>query len=359
MATAAIRRRGGDEDEDEEAVIGAPALRHRHDRQPRDRRLRRHAAADHRLGHRRQRVDDEAGQDAEDEAEGGEAEHHAERPAVDLVRLRRRRRARPAEEGDAEEADEAGGGERRRQRQHGADGGDDDLEVPLRQVGAEQHRLEGEPLGDEAVERRQRRDRDASGKHGEGGPRHAVDEAAEPVHLPRSRRGQHRARAEEEERLEGGVVEDVEQRRGEGERGGARHAVGPEGEREAEADEDQADVLDGRIGEHPLQVVLHQGVEDAEHGGGRAEGKHQRRPPPRGRADEIEDDADEGVDRDLGHDAAHQRRDVARRGRMGERQPGVERHDAGLRAGAEDARGRGRRRPSPATARCRRMSPKA
>ena len=54
-----------------------------------------------------------------------------------------------------------------------------------------------------------------------------------------------------------------------------------------------------------------------------------------GVAEQIEDDAHEAVDRDLGHDAAHQRRDVARRGRMGERQPDMQRHEAGLRAGAE------------------------
>ena len=64
-----------------------------------------------------------------------------------------------------------------------------------------------------------------------------------------------------------------------------------------------------------------------------------------GGAEQIEDDADEAVDRDLGHHAAHQRRDVARRGRMGERQPDVQRHEAGLRAGAEQ-----RQAPAPAPA---------
>ena len=34
-------------------------------------------------------------------------------------------------------------------------------------------------------------------------------------------------------------------------------------EREAEADEDDADVLDRVIGEQPLQIVLHQRVEHA------------------------------------------------------------------------------------------------
>ena len=104
-----------------------------------------------------------------------------------------------------------------------------------------------------------------------------MDEAAEPVHAAFAGRGQHRAGAEEEQALEQRVIEDVEQRRGEGQRRGAGHAVRLEGEREAEADEDEADVLDRRIGEDALQVVLHQGVEDAEHGGDAAERQDQRR----------------------------------------------------------------------------------
>ena len=56
-----------------------------------------------------------------------------------------------------------------------------------------------------------------------------------------------------------------------------------------------------------------------------------------GRAGEFEDDAHEAVDGDFGHHAAHQRGDVARRRRMRERQPDVQRHDAGLRAGADQS----------------------
>jgi len=68
-------------------------------------------------------------------------------------------------------------------------------------------------------------------------------------------------------------------------------------------------------------------------------------PPPDREADEVEEHPDQRVDRDLGHDAAHQRRDMAGRRRMGERQPGMQRHQPGFRAGAEqdeadDDRGR-------------------
>ena len=204
----------------------------------------------------------------------GENEHRRERPAVDLLRACRDGRARPAEEADAERLDEAGGGERRRQRQHRADRRDHELQPPLRQVRAEQDRLEGQPLGDEAVERRQRRDRHASGEEHEGGQRHAMDEAAEMLHVALAGRGQHRAGAEEQQALEDAVVEDVEQRRGHGERGCRRHRVRLEGERKAEPDEDDADILDRAVGEEPLQVALQHGVEHADHRGRAAEHQH-------------------------------------------------------------------------------------
>ena len=89
------------------------------------------------------------------------------------------------------------------------------------------------------------------------------------------------------------------------------------------------------IGEQPLQIVLHQRVEHAHDAGDAGESEHQHAPPPGGIAEEIEHDAHEGVDRDLGHDAAQKTRDVARRRRVGKRQPGMQRHETRLRAGAD------------------------
>ena len=114
-----------------------------------------------------------------------------------------------------------------------------------------------------------------------------------------------------------------------------RHAVGLEGEREPEPDEDDADILDGVIGEQPLEVVLHERVQHAHHGRDAGEREHHNAPPPSRRSGEIEDDPHEAIDGDFGHHAAHQAGDVTRRGRMRERQPDVQWHDAGLRAGAE------------------------
>ena len=70
-------------------------------------------------------------------------------------------------------------------------------------------------------------------------------------------------------------------------------------------------------------------------GGNAAEEQHDHARRPGWLSQQIEHDANEAVDRDLGHDTAHQRGHVARRGGMGERQPDMQRHQAGLGAGAE------------------------
>ena len=109
-------------------------------------------------------------------------------------------------------------------------------------------------------------------------------------------------------------------------------SIGAERQREAKTDKDDADVLDGGIGQQTLQVVLHQRGENADHRGDGRQGQHDQARPPRRLADQIEHDPDEAVDGDLGHHPAHQRRDMARRRRMRQRQPDVERHEARFRA---------------------------
>ena len=51
----------------------------------------RHVRAGQRLRHRGQQIDHQAGEDAGQQAQRGEAEHRGERAAVDLARVARRR----------------------------------------------------------------------------------------------------------------------------------------------------------------------------------------------------------------------------------------------------------------------------
>ena len=91
---------------------------------------------------------------------------------------------------------------RGRQRQQRADRGHQEFQPPGRQLRAEQDGLEGQPFGDEAVERRQRRDRHAADQEHEGGLRHAVDQAAEMLHVALAGGVEHGAGAEEQQALE-------------------------------------------------------------------------------------------------------------------------------------------------------------
>ena len=162
-----------------------------------------------------------------------------------------------------------------------------------------------------------------------------MDQSAQPLHVALARRGEDGARPEEEQALEYRMIEDVEQRRGRRQRGRPRHVVGGERQPKTQTDEDDADVLDGVIGEQALEIVLHQRMQDAQDRAGAAEEEHDAARPPGGRAHEVEHDANEAVHRDLGHHAAHERGHVAWCGRMRERQPDVQRHESGLGAGAE------------------------
>jgi hypothetical protein len=132
------------------------------------------------------------------------------------------------------------------------------------------------------------------------------------------------------------MIEDVE------ECGRHRHrrrgvlGVGAEGQCQAQRHEDHADILDRRIGQYALEVAVEHGVEQAQHRRHCTQNDGRERPSPGGRAEQVEGDAHEAVDRHLGHDAAHQRRDVARRRRMGERQPGVQGDQSALRAATDE-----------------------
>ena len=122
--------------------------------------------------------------------------------------------ARPAEKRDAVDAHEAGGRQRRRQRQHGADRRRGEMQRRLRQRRRGDDRLEQQPFRDEAVERRQGRGRERAHQEEGGGARHAMDEAAQPVEIAPSGGVQHGAGAQEQQRLEPGMVEHMQQGRG-------------------------------------------------------------------------------------------------------------------------------------------------
>ncbi len=178
-----------------------------------------------------------------------EGHEHGARRLVDVV-LDLVAPAEAAAEGHVVEPEhvESGHG-----RGHEADGPDPAAVAPD---------LEGRPqdlvLGEEPGQGRDARDGDAADEHGPVGPRHL---GLEPAHLAHVLLARHavddRAGAEEQQRLEEGVGHQVED-------------AGREGADPA-AQEHVAELADRRVGEHALDVVLHEADGGGEDRGERAD----------------------------------------------------------------------------------------
>ena len=101
------------------------------------------------------------------------------------------------------------------------------------------------------------------------------------------------------------------------------------GEADTEGEQDDPDVLDARIGQQALQVILYRSRQDAPEACDDAEHEedeaHGEQPVADGQRD-----AQNTIYAHLDHHARHQRRDMRRRGRVRLRQPDVEREHTGL-----------------------------
>jgi hypothetical protein len=144
-----------------------------------------------------------------------------------------------------------------------------------------QQRLQQQPLGDETVARWQGRRGECPGGHQGGGGGHPAGQAAQLVKVAGPGRGEYRAGAEEQHSLESGVVDAVEQGGGQGE-GGERGLAGCGVHAgEADAEQDQADVLAGGECQQTFEVGGDGGLHDAVQRG-RGSQQCNGQPPPAG-----------------------------------------------------------------------------
>ena len=307
---------------EDQPVAGAPALRE--------------AAADEHGGDGVDHLDHRHREDAQEDAAGGEPGEPQALQAAGVMRLAELLLARPAEEDHAEELHHDVARERghehdaRREHRH------EHAQVRVGQPPGEEEALQQEPLGDEAVGRRQARARDHADQRGPGDPRHVAHEAAQLAEVPFLGGVQHRAGAEEEQALEERVVEAVVEGGDQRERRERMHLVGGEDDREPETHHDEADVLDRRIGEQALHVHLGGGEDHAEEGGREPQGKGDHAPPPDRGAEQVEVHPHQAVDRGLQHHPAHERRYGRGRGGVRFGKPDVQRKDSRLGAEAEE-----------------------
>lgn len=125
------------EGKDQQSFVGTAGRLNGDNGNPRECELCGHPRPSQRAGDRRQRVDHRARQHAGKQAESPEAHHGGEREPIDLDGLCCRRGAQPSEKDHAKGLDEASRGQRGGERQQRAVSGNQDLETPLRQIGAQ------------------------------------------------------------------------------------------------------------------------------------------------------------------------------------------------------------------------------
>ena len=142
------------EQKDQQSVVGAAAGGNRDDRKPLRADLRRHVFADQSGTDRRQRINECARKNADQQAQRRQNQHRSQRIGIGFRRVFGRGRARAAEKRHAVGLDETGSRKRGGKRQQRADGRYQQLQPPGRQLRAEQNGLKGEPLGNKTVERR-------------------------------------------------------------------------------------------------------------------------------------------------------------------------------------------------------------
>ena len=123
-------------------------------------------------------------------------------------------------------------------------------------------RLQDQPLRREAVQRRQPRDRHAADQERAARPRHPPEQPAEVIEIEAAGGPLQRTRTEEQQGLEDGVVGDMQQRRRKRDRGPRGVAGLGEQQRRAEAERDDADILDRAVGQQPLQLMLDERPQD-------------------------------------------------------------------------------------------------
>lgn len=105
--------------------------------------------------------------------------------------------------------------------------------------------------------------------------------------------------------------------------------------RDAQSDQDDADVFDRRVGQQPLHVVLRRGEDHSpESRDDACDEQDQACGAERRQVGDLRRDAQDAVDARLDHHARHQGRDVRRGGGMRFGQPDVHREHAGLHAEA-------------------------
>ena len=153
--------------------------------------------------------------------------------------------------------------------------------APAVETAALERAEKNQELADETVQRRQTRNRHRANEKSRRRPRHPFQQPAEVVNFMRSGAMHHRARAEEQQSLEQGVIEHVQQRAAKAQHHQHGRTRAHAQQADAQAQRDDADVFDAVIRQQALQVVLRQRKQHAQHTRSQPDGDESPPPPQR------------------------------------------------------------------------------
>src|ERR1019366_10610134 len=115
----------------------------------------------------------------------------------------------------------------------------------------------------------------------------------------------------------------------------------PKNQSRAQAHENDPDILDAVVAQEPFEIVLHQGVQDAQNGRDDPDDENQQAGPGWDSAQRIQENAGHAIDSSFNHDPGKQSRDIARRDRVCRGQPDMEGDDTRLNAESQEEQNKG------------------
>ena len=163
------------------------------------------------------------------------------------------------------------------------------------------------PLPGKPVQRRQGRHRHQPHQHRQRDERHFFADAAQLLDIAMAGAIPHRARAEEQRGFKQAVVHQVIEPAGKAQRHQQRALQRDAAHPCPQAEQDNADVLQGVVRQQALDVVLHQGIESADKGGDHAH-HQQQHPEPQRRQRPAKRDGQHAVEAHLHHHRGEERR---------------------------------------------------
>ena len=273
------------------------------------------------------------GEYADKQTAGQQRSHGAEQKQRRLMRLLGRQTAGAAQQNNPGQAGKGQHGQRTDQaEQTDQQQREQTAETGIQHALLQQTQID-EPFTHQAVEGRQGGDGQTAAEHEAARPGHALEQAAELIHIPRSRGMQNAAGAQKEQPLEQGMIPDVQQAAGKSEEGQRGMPVGLREKAQAQAEKDDPHILNGRVGQTPFDIPLEIGQDNAIEGAGATQG-HEHDAGQRQRRWQKAAGAQDAVDPHFHQHSRHQGRHMAGSGGMGIGQPDMQGKETGLDAEA-------------------------